>query len=911
MSSGSSTSSAGNFVHLHVHTEYSMLDGASLLDGLFARTSELGMPAIAMTDHGNLHGAYDFYRRAKQHGVKPIIGIEAYLTPGTMRGERRRVRWGQGDLAEEGGKDVAGGGAYTHMTMWAETTEGMHNLFRLASLASLEGYYYKPRMDRELLQRYSKGIIASTGCLSGEIQTRLTLGQYDEALRAAGEFQDIFGKDNFYLELMDHGIAAERATREDLRKIAATLGLPTIVTNDTHYTNPEDADGQDALICVASGKRLADTNRLKFDGGGYYIKSAAEMREMWAEIPDGCDNTLEIAERCNVEFVESTGGYMARADVPESETEESWFRKEVWRGIEARYPGERLTQEVKDRVEMELGVISQKGYCGYYLVVADFIQWSKTNGIRVGPGRGSGAGSIAAYALSITDLCPLEHGLFFERFLNPERPSMPDFDIDFDDARRGEVIKYVTEKYGTERVAQIATFGRLKAKAAIKDAARVLDHGFAISDRITKALPADVMGKGVALKDIFDPQHKRYNEGGEFRALHDSDPDVRTIFHTALGLEGQIRNWGVHAAGVIMSSEPIIDVVPDHGAAAGRRRHHPVRLPDVRVARTRQDGLPRPVQPPDPRGRAVQHPGQPRRDGRAGGAALRRPADLRADGPRRHARRLPARRLGHARAAALPAARRLRRHHRRQRALPPRSDGRRLPQQVRPPQERPRGDRADPPRARRGARAGAGRDLRPDRLPGAGDGDRPGARRLHPGRRRQPPPRDGQEEEGGARQAVRRLPGRHARAQLPAGRDRQALGDPAPVLRLRLQQVALRRLRRHHLLDGLPQGQLPGRIHGRAPHVRQGRQGQDGDLPQRVPSHEDPGPPARRQRVARQLHSGGPRHPLRPHRRAQRRQQRRRPDRQRRARRRAATRTSTTSWTRSRRWSATSGSWTR
>ena len=557
-----SAGSHDNFVHLHVHTEYSMLDGASLLDGLFERTAELGMPAIAMTDHGNLHGAYDFYSKARKHGVKPIIGIEAYLTPGTMRGERRRVRWGKGDSAEEGGKDVAGGGAYTHMTMWAENTEGMHNLFRLASLASLEGYYYKPRMDRELLQRYSKGIIASTGCLSGEIQTRLTLGQYDEALKAAGEFQDIFGKDNFFLELMDHGIAAERATRDDLVRIAKTLGLPTIVTNDTHYTNPEDAAGQDALICVASGKRLADTNRLKFDGGGYYIKSAAEMRELWSEFPDGCDNTLAIAERCNVEFTESTGGYMARADVPAGETEESWFRKEVWRGIEARYPGERLDQAVRDRVEMELGVISQKGYCGYYLVVADFIQWSKRNGIRVGPGRGSGAGSIAAYALSITDLCPLEHGLFFERFLNPERPSMPDFDIDFDDARRGEVIKYVTEKYGTERVAQIATFGRLKSKAAIKDAARVLDHGFAISDRITKALPADVMGKGVALKDIFNTEHKRYGEGGEFRALHDSDPDVRTIFNTALGLEGQIRNWGVHAAGVIMSSEPIIDIVP-------------------------------------------------------------------------------------------------------------------------------------------------------------------------------------------------------------------------------------------------------------------------------------------------------------------------------------------------------------
>ncbi|MBD3947066.1 DNA polymerase III subunit alpha [Nocardioides ganghwensis] len=565
MSAGSSTSSAGNFVHLHVHTEYSMLDGASLLDGLFSRTSELGMPAIAMTDHGNLHGAYDFYSKARKHGVKPIIGIEAYLTPGTMRGERRRVRWGQGDLAEEGGNDVAGGGAYTHMTMWAESTEGMHNLFRLSSRSSLEGYYFKPRMDKEILAEHSKGLIVSTGCPSGAIQTRLRLGQYDEAVREAGELQEIFGRDNVFLELMDHGIDIEKRVRDDLLRLGKEMGLPPIATNDSHYNNPEDAAAHDALICVASGKRLSDTNRLKFDGGGYYIKSAAEMRELWADrfgMPEACDNTLAIAERCEVEFTESTGGYMARADVPAGETEESWFRKEVWRGIEARYPGERTTQEVRDRVEMELAIISQKGYCGYYLVVADFINWAKDNGIRVGPGRGSGAGSIAAYALRITDLCPLEHGLFFERFLNPERPSMPDFDIDFDDARRGEVIHYVSEKYGAERVAQIATFGRLKAKAAIKDAARVLDHGFAIGDRITKAYPADVMGKGVALKDIFNPDHKRYNDGGEFRALHGQDPDVRTIYETAVGLEGQIRNWGVHAAGVIMSSEPLIDIVP-------------------------------------------------------------------------------------------------------------------------------------------------------------------------------------------------------------------------------------------------------------------------------------------------------------------------------------------------------------
>ena len=552
-------------MHLHVHTEYSMLDGASLLDGLFARTSELGMPAIAMTDHGNLHGAYDFYSKAKSHGIKPIIGIEAYITPGTMRGERRRVRWGQGDLAEEGGNDVAGGGAYTHMTMWAESTEGMRNLFRLSSRSSMEGYFYKPRMDKEILAEHSEGLMVSTGCPSGAIQTRLRLGQYDEAVREAGELQDMFGRDSVFLELMDHGIDIEKRVRDDLLRLGKQLSIPPIATNDSHYNNPEDAAAHDALICVASGKRLSDTNRLKFDGGGYYIKSAAEMRELWADrfgMPEACDNTLAIAERCDVEFTESTGGYMARADVPAGETEDSWFRKEVWRGIEARYPGDKLDDGVRDRVEMELAIISQKGYSGYYLVVADFINWAKDNGIRVGPGRGSGAGSIAAYSLRITDLCPLEHGLFFERFLNPERPSMPDFDIDFDDARRGEVISYVSDKYGVERVAQIATFGRLKAKAAIKDAARVLDHGFAISDRITKALPADVMGKGVPLKEIFNPEHKRYRDGGEFRTLYDQEPDVRTIYETAVGLEGQIRNWGVHAAGVIMSSEPLIDIVP-------------------------------------------------------------------------------------------------------------------------------------------------------------------------------------------------------------------------------------------------------------------------------------------------------------------------------------------------------------
>ncbi|TXJ07531.1 MAG: DNA polymerase III subunit alpha [Aeromicrobium sp.] len=562
--------SSSSFVHLHVHTEYSMLDGASLLDGLFEHTAAQEMPAIAMTDHGNLHGAYDFWKKAKKFDVKPIIGIEAYLTPGIHRSEKKRVLWGRGNAEEEGGDDVSGRGAYTHMTMWAASTEGMHNLFRLSSLSSLEGQYYKPRADRELLETYSKGLIASTGCPSGAIQTRLRLGQYSEARREAGELQDIFGKENFFLELMDHGIEIESRVRDDLLKLGRELNIPPVATNDSHYTRPEDAAAQEALLCVNSGSRLSEPTyaeggkRFAFEGSGYYIKSAAEMRELWEDrfgMKEACDNTLLIAERCDVSFNESTGGYMARADVPEGESEESWFRHEVWEGIRARY-GDNPSDEVRARTEMELDVVAQKGYCGYYLVVADFINWAKEQGIRVGPGRGSGAGSIAAYALRITDLCPLQHGLIFERFLNPERPSMPDFDIDFDERRRSEVINYVSEKYGTERVAQIATFGRLKAKAAIKDAARILDQPFTVGDRITKALPADVMGSGVPLSKLFDESNERYNDGKEFRELHAEDPLVRKVYDTALGLEGQIRNWGVHAAGVIMSSEPLLDIVP-------------------------------------------------------------------------------------------------------------------------------------------------------------------------------------------------------------------------------------------------------------------------------------------------------------------------------------------------------------
>ena len=553
-----SAGSRDSFVHLHVHTEYSMLDGAARLGDMFDRTAELGMDAIAMTDHGNVFGAYDFYAKAKAKGIKPIIGLEAYLTPNTSRFDRKRVRWNNG-----GDDDVSGSGAYTHMTLLAEDTRGMHNLFRLSSRSSIEGFFYKPRADRELLAEHAAGLIGTTGCPSGEVQTWLRIGDYAKARESAGEFQDIFGRDNFFLELMDHGLSIETRVRDGLLRLSKDLGIPPIATNDSHYTNPGDASAHEHLLCVSSGSTMADPKRFKFHGDSYYIKSPAEMRELWGErngLPEACDNTLLIAERCEVEFDESAN-YMPRFPVPEGETEDSWFTKEVERGLRYRYP-DGISDEVRKQADFEIDVIKGMGFPGYFLVVADFINWAKNNGIRVGPGRGSGAGSMAAYAMRITDLDPLVHGLIFERFLNPDRVSMPDFDIDFDERRRGEVIRYVSDKYGDDRVSMIVTYGTIKAKQAVKDSSRILGFPFAMGDRITKAMPAAVMGKDVPLKQIFDSTHDRYGEGGEFRSLYEADPDVKHVVDTAIGIEGLKRQWGVHAAGVIMSSERLQDVIP-------------------------------------------------------------------------------------------------------------------------------------------------------------------------------------------------------------------------------------------------------------------------------------------------------------------------------------------------------------
>jgi len=533
-----------------------MLDGAARVEELVQEVARQGMPAIAITDHGNVFGAYEFNKQAKKAGVKPIIGIEAYVAP-ESRFDKKRVKWADG-----GEDDVSGGGAYTHMTILAENNTGLSNLFKLSSLASLEGFYYKPRMDRQLLSQYSEGLIATTGCPGGEIQTKIRMGAYKDALTAASELRDLFGKENFYLEIMDHGIDIESRVKADLLKLAKELGLPLLATNDLHYTKHEDAGAHEALLCVQSGSTIADPKRFKFENSEFYLKSAAQMRELFSDIPEACDNTLLIAERCNITMRENEN-LLPKFEVPDGQTEDSWLRSLAEKGLVERMGGT-VPPEYKERLNYELDVMIKMGFPGYFLVVSDLCAHAREVGIRVGPGRGSAAGSLVSYSLGITALDPIKHGLLFERFLNPERISMPDIDLDFDERRRSEMIAYATNKYGEGRVAQIITYSNIKSKQALKDSTRVLGYPYAIGDKITKALPPTIMGKDITLSGIFDSKNERFGEAGEFRSLYESDPDAKRIVDTARGLEGLKRQWGVHAAGVILCREPLLDVIPIH-----------------------------------------------------------------------------------------------------------------------------------------------------------------------------------------------------------------------------------------------------------------------------------------------------------------------------------------------------------
>ena len=846
-----------------------MLDGAAKIGAMTQAAAEYGMPAIAVTDHGNTFAAFEFYNAAKAAGVKPIIGLEAYVTPGTHRSDKSRVAWGSPDQKSD---DVSGSGAYTHMTMWSQSTEGMHNLFRLSSLSSMEGYYFKPRMDRELLQTYGKGLIATTGCPSGEVQTRLRLGQYDAARAAAAEFQDIFGKENYFAEIMDHGLSIERRVMTDLIRLAKDLDIPLVATNDSHYTHQHEADAHEALLCVQSGSTLDDPNRFKFDGDGYYIKTAAEMRQLFRDHPEACDNTLLIAERCEVEF-NTSANYMPRFPVPQGETEDSWLIKEVEAGLHYRYP-DGIPDKVRKQAEYETGIILQMGFPGYFLVVADFINWAKDNGIRVGPGRGSGAGSMVAYAMRITDLDPLEHGLIFERFLNPDRVSMPDFDVDFDDRRRGEVIDYVTAKYGSERVAQIVTYGTIKSKQALKDAGRVLGFPFSMGERLTKAMPPAVMGKDMPLSGMFDTAHPRFKEASEFRSLIDTDPDAKTVFDRALGLEGLKRQWGVHAAGVIMSSEPLLDIIPimrreqdgqivtqfDYPSCEalglikmdflGLRNLTIISdaLDNIRMNRGEELDLEhltlddRPAYDLLTRGDTLgvfQLDGGPMRallrlmkpdnfEDISAVIALYRPGPMGANSHTNYALR---------------------------------KNGQQPITPIHPELEEPLRDILD---------TTYGLIIYQEQVMAIA----PEGRRVLPRTGRYPSPRDGKEEEVRARQAVRGFLGRHEGTRLRRRRRPSALGHPAALLGLRVQQGPLRRLRSGLLLDGVPQGPLSRRVHGGAAHERRRLQGQDGRVPQRVSADGHPCASPGCQRVDPLLRGCRRRHPFRARRCPQRRGER-------------------------------------
>ena len=550
---------SGSFTHLHVHTEFSMLDGASRVGELAAAAAADGQPAMAMTDHGNMYGVLDFYTACKDAGVKPIIGTEAYMAH-DHRSERPKRR---GRLDDSGG-ETDSGKLYYHLCLLAENQVGYKNLIQLSSRAYLEGYYYKPRIDWELLDTHSEGVIATTGCLGGHVLQELLNGNEEQARKKAGKLQDIFGRDNLFVEIQDHGIAAQRQTNPQLIEIANYLGAPLVATNDTHYTHQHDHQAHDALLCVQTASLMSDPDRFKFEGNDHYVKSSAEMRDLFREVPSACDNTLWIAERCNVE-IEMGEPKLPKFPLPEGfDTDYEYLEHLTFEGAKKRW-GNTLPDETVERLAFELKVINDMGFSSYFLITGDLIDHARKMNIRVGPGRGSAAGCAVSYCLRITDLDPIKYDLLFERFLNPGRRSMPDIDMDFDSRYRDEMIRYTSDTYGREHVAQIVTFSTIKARAAVRDAARVLGHPYIVGDRIAKLMPPLVMGRDTPLYACLE-KHPKYEDGfgmaKDLRELHQADPEAREVIDVALGLEGLRRGDGIHAAAVVVTDEPLTEYLP-------------------------------------------------------------------------------------------------------------------------------------------------------------------------------------------------------------------------------------------------------------------------------------------------------------------------------------------------------------
>ena len=557
---------AEGFVHLHNHTEYSMLDGAARVEEMVLAAKADGQRAIAITDHGNLYGVIDFYEACRRHGVTPIIGLEAYMAANSRFDRPPR----RGKIDDTGGETEGGQKLYHHLTLLATSNEGYRNLRELSSLAFLEGYYYKPRLDWDLLERYNVGLIATSGCLGGVVLQALMHDDYPKALELAGRLQSIFGPESFFIELQDHGLPEQQRTNPQLLQIAKELRAPLVATNDLHYVHHDDAEMHDALLCIGTGSLVADPNRFRFHSDQHYLKSAAEMRYLFRDLPEACDNTLAIAERASV-TIEFDNDALPEFPIPESfradthkEGANRLLRDLVLRGAHERY-GEHLSDEVVDRLEKELGVVADMGFSDYFLVVWDLIRHAREQGIRVGPGRGSSAGCCIAYCLRIVDLDPIHYGLIFERFLNPGRRSMPDIDMDFDERFRGDMIRYAAERYGSDHVAQIVTFSTIKARAAVRDAARVLGYPPQLGDKIAKAMPPLVMGQDLPLEACFQPTpgyEGRFVEAAELRNLYDSDVEVKHSIDVAMGFVDKRRQDGIHAAAVVITKEPMLDYVP-------------------------------------------------------------------------------------------------------------------------------------------------------------------------------------------------------------------------------------------------------------------------------------------------------------------------------------------------------------
>jgi DNA polymerase-3 subunit alpha len=551
---------AASFTHLHQHTEFSMLDGAARVADVIARAVSDGQPAIGITDHGNMYGVLDFYKAAREAGIKPIIGTEAY-----MAGESRFERPVRRGRVDDTGGDVEGGEKlYYHLTLLAENDRGYKNLMQLSSDAYLEGYFYKPRCDWELLERHHEGIIATTGCLGGVVLQALLRGDFERATALAGRLQDIFGRASLFVELQDHGLAEQHKTNPELIRLARRIGAPLLATNDSHYVRREDAEAHDALLCVQTGSAKDDPKRFRFHGDEHYLKTAAEMRQLFSDWPEACDNTLWVAERAEVS-IEFGKPKLPSFPRPEGFPDaDSYLRHLAYEGAAERY-GTPLPAEVAERLDYELGVISSMGFSDYFLVVWDLIRHARQSGIRVGPGRGSAAGCCVAYCLRIVDLDPIRYDLLFERFLNPGRKQMPDIDMDFDERYRSEMIRYAAERYGWDRVAQIVTFSTIKARAAVRDAARVLGYPYGLGDRIAKLIPPLVMGRDTPLWACFE-KHPRFEDGykqaAELRLLAETDPDAKKVIDVARGLEGMRRQDGIHAAAVVISGDPLTDHLP-------------------------------------------------------------------------------------------------------------------------------------------------------------------------------------------------------------------------------------------------------------------------------------------------------------------------------------------------------------